>query len=74
MYANPRRDRDALDAFYRSRIYPQYVGRGRTFTQRLIDSSIRQARDTYAFFAGSAGLEVSGRARPGNRLRAWRFP
>lgn len=61
VYANPRLDRDTLDAFYRRRIYPQYVGADGQFTQRLIDSSIKQARETYAYFVSRAGLEVSGR-------------
>jgi 2-polyprenyl-3-methyl-5-hydroxy-6-metoxy-1,4-benzoquinol methylase len=61
VYANPRRDRDALDAFYRSRIYPQFVGQDKRFTQRLIDSSIKQARDTSNFFVSGAGLRMSTR-------------
>jgi 2-polyprenyl-3-methyl-5-hydroxy-6-metoxy-1,4-benzoquinol methylase len=61
VYADPRLDRDALDRFYRSRIYPQYVGPDGRFTRRLIDSSIKQAGETYRYFTGRAGVEMSGK-------------
>ena len=61
VYADPRLDRETLDAFYRRRIYPQYVGPDGQFTQRLIDSSVKQARETYEYFIRCAGLVVEGR-------------
>jgi 2-polyprenyl-3-methyl-5-hydroxy-6-metoxy-1,4-benzoquinol methylase len=60
VYANPRLDRDTLDAFYRTRIYPQFVDAHGRFTQRLIDSSVRQARDTYGYFVERAGARMHG--------------
>jgi len=60
VYATPRLDRDALDLFYRQRVYPQYVGPDGRFTARLIDSSVRQAHDTHAF-TRRAGLQLSGK-------------
>ena len=61
VYANPRLDRETLDGFYQRRIYPQYIGRDGKFTRRLIDSSVKQARETYEYFVRRAGLEVAGK-------------
>jgi SAM-dependent methyltransferase len=60
VYASPRLDRVALDAFYRNRVYPQYLGPDGRFTERLIESSVKQARETFQYFIDREALDLSG--------------
>jgi SAM-dependent methyltransferase len=60
VYANPRLSRDRLDAFYRDRVYPQYLGRDGRFTPRLIESSRKQARETFDYFVSRADVALRG--------------
>src|SRR5436190_7615443 len=50
VYANPRLAREPLDRFYREWVYPEFVGASGEFTERLLESSRKQAADTFAFF------------------------
>jgi 2-polyprenyl-3-methyl-5-hydroxy-6-metoxy-1,4-benzoquinol methylase len=60
VYANPRLAREPLDRFYREQVYPEFLRDGQ-FTARLINSSIHQATQTFAFFNEVTGDQFAGR-------------
>jgi 2-polyprenyl-3-methyl-5-hydroxy-6-metoxy-1,4-benzoquinol methylase len=60
VYASPRPERERLARFYREHIYTQYIDARGRFTERLLAASRRQARDTFDFFVGRAGVRLAG--------------
>jgi 2-polyprenyl-3-methyl-5-hydroxy-6-metoxy-1,4-benzoquinol methylase len=55
VYANPRLARAPLDRFYREWVYPEFLDASGRFTPRLLDSSRKQAADTFRYFTAAAG-------------------
>lgn len=60
VYVTPRLDADALGAFYRDRIYPQYHDPNGGFQARLLTASRTQAEATFTYFVERAGVSLRG--------------
>ncbi len=60
VYLDPRLDADALGAFYRDRIYPEYRDTAGGFHERLLAASRKQAAETFDYFVHRAGVSLRG--------------
>lgn len=60
VYVDPRLDTDALGAFYRERIYPEYRDAAGGFHEHLLAASRKQAAETFDYFVRRAGVSLRG--------------
>lgn len=61
VYATPRLTRGPLDRFYREWVYPEFLDASGQFTRRLLESSRKEAAETFRYFGQGSAESMHGR-------------